>query len=210
MPWPSVSDFTDAISTPKICFADLELGLGIPQFHPRNGRPLVYSGNFASVYPVVCSNRKYAVRCFTREVKDQQQRYNQISEYLNRERPPGLVEVEYKDRGIRVKGYWYPIVKMEWVEGQSLDKYLRENLNNSSAVRRLAETWRTTAKELHQRGIAHNDLQHGNVMVQEDSTIRLVDYDGIFLPEYRGQKSPEIGHQNFQHPERRPGTMRDT
>ena len=200
MPWPGVTDYTDAISTPKICFADLELGQGRPQFHPMNGRPLVYSGNFASVYPVVCDGRKYAVRCFTREVRDQQQRYNQISEYLNREKPPGFVEVEYKDRGIRVKGQWYPIVKMEWVEGKSLDKYIQEILADSNALERLAKNWRMTAKELQQRGIAHNDLQHDNVMIQGDGAVRLVDYDGIFLPQYRGQGSPEIGHQNFQHP----------
>ena len=55
--------------------------------------------------------------------------------------------------------------------------------------------------------IAHNDLQHGNVMVQrngdirpEDYDIRLVDYDGIFLPQFRGDPSPELGHKNYQHP----------
>ena len=48
--------------------------------------------------------------------------------------------------------------------------------------------------------IAHNDLQHGNVMVREDRSIRMVDYDAMYLPQYDGQTSPENGHQNFQHP----------
>lgn len=202
MSWPSITDFTDAIATPRLCFSGSELEEGRPEFHPHNGRPMVYSGNFASVYPVNNRQGKYAVRCFTREVKDQQERYNQMSEYLRREKPPGFVDFEYKTRGIMVKGQWYPIVKMEWVDGDSLSSRVKEILFDSSAMRALAGRWRETAKELQQRDIAHNDLQHGNVMVRNDGFIRLVDYDGIFLPQYRGQTSPEIGHQNFQHPRR--------
>ena len=37
-------------------------------------------------------------------------------------------------------------------------------------------------------------------MVQADGRIRLVDYDGMFLPQFRGERSPELGHKNFQHP----------
>ena len=202
MPWPSITDFTDAIATPKLSFSGSELEEGRPEFHPRSGRPMVYSGNFASVYPVVSGQGKYAVRCFTSEIKDQQERYNQMSDYLKREKPPGFVEFEYKARGIRVKGHWYPIVKMEWVNGDSLSVRVRKILSDSSAMRALADRWRETVKELQHRDIAHNDLQHGNVMVRDDGFIRLVDYDGIFLPQYRGQASPEIGHQNFQHPGR--------
>ena len=39
--------------------------------------------------------------------------------------------------------------------------------------------------------IAHGDLQHGNIIVQDDGTIRLVDYDGCYVPELAGLKSNE-------------------
>ena len=200
MPWPSVTDFTDAIQTPDMCFEDPELVQGSPTFHPARGTPLVYSGNFAAVYPVNSGNRKYAVRCFTRAVNDQQVRYGHLSDYLRNILPPALVEFEFHDRGIRVRGEWYPIVKMEWVNGDPLNKYVSDNLNSSTELRRVARRWVGAVGDLRSRNIAHNDLQHGNVMVQEDSSIRLVDYDGIFLPEYEGESSPEVGHQNFQHP----------
>ena len=29
-----------------------------------------------------------------------------------------------------------------------------------------------------------------------------MDYDGIFLPNFRGEPSPELGHQHYQHPNR--------
>lgn len=202
MPWPSVTDFTGAIQSPELCFDDPELKQGQPDKHPQRGTPLVYSGNFAAAYPLSSGNRKYAVRCFTREVRDQQERYGHLSDYLRNILPPALVEFQFLERGIRVRGEWYPIVKMEWVNGHPLNKYVETHLNNPAELRRVARRWVGAVGDLRSRNIAHNDLQHGNVMVQEDSSIRLVDYDGIFLPDYQGQSSPEIGHQNFQHPSR--------
>lgn len=35
-----------------------------------------------------------------------------------------------------------------------------------------------------------------------DASIRLVDYDGMFVPELAGLGSTELGHRNFQHPKR--------
>ena len=201
MPWPSVTDFTAAIQNPAICFDDPELTGGQAEPNPR-GMPSVYSGNFAAVYPVSAGNRKFAVRCFTREVKDQKERYEHLDAYLRAILPPAFVDFEFHQQGIRVQGQWYPIVKMEWVNGEPLDKYVRSHLNTPNLLYRVAARWRGVASSLQGLNIAHNDLQHGNVMVQNDGSIRLVDYDGIFLPRYKGESSPEIGHHNFQHPNR--------
>ncbi len=207
MPWPALTDFTSAIYNPKGCFKDPDLVQGEVELHPTWGTPLVYAGTFASVYPVKCGlGEKYAVRCFTNEVSDQQERYKQLTDYLEREKPQGFVEFEYQAQGIKVRGEWYPIVKMEWVEGEGLDKHVQNALTHSTAIKNLVDKWRETAKELHRRDIAHNDLQHGNVMVRQDGSIRLVDYDAFFLPQYRGRNSPEIGHNHYQHPLR---TVRD-
>lgn len=202
MPWPSVTDFTEAIQQPNLCFEGSELAQGRPTFHPTRGTPLVYSGNFAAVYPVTSGSRKYAVRCFTSQVEDHQQHYEHLSQYLDSTRPPGFVDFQYQPNGIRIKGEWYPIVRMDWVNGQTLDRYVESQLNDSAALKRIAGKWRETAVALQNHHIAHNDLQHGNVMVQQDGSIRLVDYDGAFLPDFRGSSSPEEGHKNYQHPGR--------
>jgi hypothetical protein len=49
--------------------------------------------------------------------------------------------------------------------------------------------------------IAHGDLQHGNIIV-EHGHLRLVDHDGLFVPEMAGWTSSEVGHQHYQHPAR--------
>ena len=144
------------------------------------------------------------MRCFTREVKDQQTRYNQLSDYLSDVLPPSFVRFEYVEHGISRKGSWYPIVKMDWVEGESLSSFVGSRLKEPDTLRRIAARWRGgPAASLSGLRIAHNDLQHGNVMVQGDGNVRLVDYDGIFLPQFRGERSPELGHKNYQHPLRK-------
>ena len=200
MAWPGITDFSEAIQNPQLCFKGTELEAGAVSVN-RRGLPLVFSGAFACVYPISVGGRAFAVRCFTREVKDQQVRYNQLSGYLINVLPPSFVHFEYREHGISVRGGWYPIVKMDWVEGESLSKFVGSRLNDPDALRRVAAQWRGgPAASLRGLGIAHNDLQHGNVMVQADGRIRLVDYDGIFLPQFRGERSPELGHKNFQHP----------
>lgn len=205
MAWPGMPDFSDVVQNPGVCFEDNDLVQGRVAVNPR-GLPLVYSGNFACVYKVSSGSREFAVRCFTREVRDQQQRYTQLDQYLSAARPDTFVRFQYLDRGIRVKGQWYPIVKMAWVEGERLDRFVERNLNAPDILRDMAARWRGANGSLRGLNIAHNDLQHGNVMVQRDDAIRLVDYDGIFLPRFHGEDSPELGHKNYQHPLR---TIRD-
>ena len=202
MTWPGITDFSEAIQNPSLCFKGTELEAATVAVNQR-GTPLVFSGAFASVYSVSVGGRTFAVRCFTREVKDQEARYNELSNYLINVLPPSFVHFEYLDEGIRFKGDWYPMVKMEWVEGEVLSSFVGARLGEPDTLRRVAAQWRGgPAASLRGLRIAHNDLQHGNVMVQSDGRIRLVDYDGMFLPKFSGERSPELGHKNYQHPER--------
>ncbi len=202
MPWPGITDYSEAVQNPRLCFRGTDLETGQVSLNQR-GMPLVFSGAFACVYPVSVANRTFAVRCFTREVSDQRSRYGELSSYLLNVLPPSFVHFEYVERGISLRGDWYPIVRMEWVDGQLLSRFVESRLNQPETLRRVAAQWRGgPTASLRGLRIAHNDLQHGNVMVQKDGSIRLVDYDGMYLPKFRGERSPELGHKNYQHPER--------
>ena len=184
MPWPGITDFSEAVQNPQLCFKGTELEAASVSVNQR-GMPLVFSGSFACVYPVSVANSTYAVRCFTREVSDQQTRYEELSNYLLNVLPPSFVHFEYREHGISLRGgHWYPIVKMEWVDGELLSRFVESRLNQPATLRRIAAQWRGgPTASLRGLRIAHNDLQHGNVMVQRDGRIRLVDYDGMFLPQ---------------------------
>ena len=203
MPWPGITDFSEAVQNPRLCFRGTDLEAEKVSLNQR-GMPLVFSGAFACVYRVSVGNRTFAVRCFTREVSDQQTRYGELTSYLLNVLPPSFVHFEYVERGISIRGDWYPIVKMVWVNGELLSSFVGARLNQPDTLRRVAAQWRGgPTANLRGLRIAHNDLQHGNVMVQRDGSIRLVDYDGMFLPKFRGERSPELGHKNYQHPQRK-------
>ena len=200
MAWPGITDFSEAVQNPGLCFKGTALEAGAVAQNQR-GTPLVFSGAFACVYSVSDGAQTFAVRCFTREVKDQESRYNHLGQYLLHVLPPSFVHFEFLHDGISVRGDWYPIVRMEWVEGESLSSFVEANLNDPDTLRRIAAQWRGgPVASLRGLGIAHNDLQHGNVMVDASGRIRLVDYDGMFLPRFKGERSPELGHKHYQHP----------
>ena len=201
MPWPAPTDFRDAVQNPGNCFEVQDLAQGTTAV-TRMGTPMVFSGNFACVFKVTTGGGDVAVRCFTREVKDQQERYGHLSDFLQGVRPASFVGFEYVERGMKVKGDWYPIVRMDWAEGDRLDKFVEDHINRPDVITRLAASWRGVNGTLRGLEIAHNDLQHGNVMVQDNGALHLVDYDGVFLPRFNGEPSPEIGHRHYQHPKR--------
>ena len=202
---PTRDAYTAAMQNPGQRFLDPKLSAG-RTVRKGSGQPVVYSGQFASVYHLTGNRGDHAVRCFVSEAPDRQQRYRAMSDCINVIRPPGFVAFEYLDRELLVGGERHPVVKMDWVEGATLDKYIGANRNDAGAMRGLARRWLELMTGLQNLPIAHNDLQHGNVIVAPSGKIRLVDYDGVFVDSFQLQPSPELGHRNYQHPAR---TARD-
>ena len=212
MSWPHPPDYNEAIQNPKFCFHDPELQRGQPAVNAL-GLPWPRSGNHADVYKLECPHgQTWAVKCFTREVHNLRRRYQSISDHLRQTTLPAMVDFQYQDEGIRIHGQWYPIVKMRWVDGLTLNELLREHADKPQVLERLAQLWLRLAQEMRQARIAHGDLQHGNVLLVPGATagtlrLRLVDYDGLVVPALTQVPSGEVGHPNYQHPQRlREGT----
>jgi hypothetical protein len=200
MAWPTPQDYNEAIQNPRLSFGDPELRQGVPETTAL-GLPRPITGNFASVYRVRCTEGDWAVRCFWREFDDMQERYAAISSALERAHLPYTADFEYLPHGIKVSGMWYPILKMEWVAGELLHEFVQHHLEDPPAIRRIARRWREMVATLEQASVAHGDLQHGNILVV-DGNLKLVDYDGMYVPQLAGKPSHELGHQNYQSPNR--------
>ncbi len=127
--WPSPQDYNEALQNPDFSFNDPELRRCVPETDAL-GFPRPTSGAFASVYRVECGECSYAVRCFFRGIQDQKERYAHISQYIASDDLPYTVKFEYQERGIRIGGSWFPIVKMDWVAGETLDKYVTRHSNH--------------------------------------------------------------------------------
>lgn len=198
MAWPSESDFSEAVQNPRIAFRDAELENGEPELN-NLGLPKARSGGFAVVFKLQCGLKNWAVKCFTRDFPDRRQRYVAISDYLAQKRLPYTVGFDFLTEGIRVRGHMYPILKMEWVEGENLREYVERHLSQPEALRALADRWVNMIKMLHAASIVHGDLQDANIIIVQDE-IQLIDYDGIFVPELTGYGSHEVGARHYQHP----------
>ena len=204
MAYPTPSAYQDALQFPATAFADPVLAAGEPATNAL-GLPQPITGAFAAVFPVETAQGRFAVRCFLTDAPDLHRRYRALAEHLAGAGLPYTAGFEFQREGIRVGGAWYPILKMAWVEGEGLARFVERHLDRPEVLRDLAAAWRGMLADLAAAGVAHGDLQHGNVLVQETDggpRLRLVDYDAMWVPALRGLAGIEVGHRNYQHPDR--------
>ena len=203
--FPRGAEYMEALQDPASAFADPELAAASPELTPM-GLPRPVSGNFASVFRMQAADgRAWAVRCFVRSFDDMTRRYTAIDEHLRRLSGSWRVGFTFQEQGVNVGGEWYPIVKMDWASGQPLLTYIEQHLWDGPALAYLATRFATLVDELRRSGVAHGDIQHGNILVAPGGDLRLVDYDGMFVPSLAGLSGNELGHRNYQHPARQPG-----
>ncbi len=202
MAYPSIQQYQEALQHPATAFADPVLaggqigvsGLGVPR---------VLSGGFALTYAVDAGGRKYAVRCFHREAKGLERRYEAISKKLKSLASPYFLDFEYQPKGVRIGGSAFPVVKMAWANGETLGEFVEKNHGNAAKVKNLLASLGQLALHLEQAGIAHGDVQDLNLVVADDGRkIQLIDYDGMFVPELASMGGSELGHRDYQHPQR--------
>ncbi len=205
MGWPLSQEYNEAVQNPRTAFGDPELKAGEIVPGPL-GIPMPRSGNFADVYQFRANDgQMWALKCFTRPAAGLRERYLKIDAHLRAARLPFTVGFQFLPDGVRIRGLWYPILKMEWVEGQTLNEFVRQNIENAGQLKALLGLWVRLCKRLRDSQMAHADLQHGNVLLVPGMSakklkLRLIDYDGMFVPALARSPSGEVGHPAYQHP----------
>jgi len=204
--YPTGGQYRDSLYNTELCFKDSALK-GSTVDTDKLGMPKLISGNFASVFTVrSTTNQRWAVKCFTRFVDHQEERYRRISEALRPVKKPWRVEFDYLSEGVLCEGHWYPALKMEWVDAVELIPYIEKYLWDSARLADLATKFARMVEDLAALGIAHGDLQHGNLLVTSSGEIKLIDYDGMYVPSLARMGACEIGHPNYQSPARTSST----
>jgi hypothetical protein len=201
MPYPQIVEYHEAVQHPSQAFIDPELKQGAVAEN-NLGLPLVMSGGFALTYAVTTPRRKCAVRCFHREIPAIQQKYDAISKNLRSLTGGCFVYFDFQQSGISIRQQTFPIVRMDWVEGDTLGIWLDKHFDDPRTLEKARSDFAAIARFLELKGIAHGDIQNGNVMVA-NGDIKLIDYDGMFVPGMRPGNGSETGHKHFQHPDRR-------
>ena len=204
MNYPLISEYIEAIKSAEDNFEELSF---LRPVLGDDGLPVMTSGNFAVVFKMKDeqSGRSYAVKCFTREQEGRAEAYREITQELKGVSSPYILSIRYLEKELFVDTDQtaeteFPILLMDWVEGKTLDKYLRENLDDKYALEMLAYCFSQLAQWLIPQPFAHGDLKPDNILVREDGTLVLVDYDGMYVPAMKGQKARELGSPDFRHP----------
>lgn len=205
IPLPSCVDYITSIETPQLLKAKELQGGSVVL---KNGKPLRYAGGFCVVFPYqLKNNKKVAVRCWIAHVSDADKRSHQISAQLKNSALPYFLRFEYIPQGIATSSGVFPIVIMDWIEAMPLKDYLKKNLNAPNRLIELANQFLQMSKDLHSAGFSHGDLQHGNIMVNHEGKLFLVDYDSMFVPGLENVSDEIKGLSGYQHPGRNKQTF---
>lgn len=156
---------------------------------------MIYSvGNSAAVFRVITGGQAHALRCYFR--------------------PKPHLRAIYGDRLLKQElylhtspheGQWVDVVLDRWIEGENLRTVIARAAleEDRPTLNDLSQRFDSLAADLTADNMAHGDLKPENILVGSDGRLHLIDFDAAFLPAFRGEASPELGTEAYQHPRRR-------
>ena len=204
MNYPLISEYIEAIKNAEDNFNELS---HLRPVLNKDGSPIMSSGNFAVVFKMKdeSSGKLYAVKCFLKEQEGRDIAYQQITDELEYASSNYLCSINYFQKELFVDSTVssdteFPVLRMDWVEGVTLDKYVHQHISDKYALQLITYKFCQMAAWLMSQPFAHGDLKPDNILVTEDGALVLVDYDGMFVPAMQGQKARELGSPDYRHP----------
>ena len=203
MQHPLISEYVRAIQDASNNLDELAHLVPVQDDH---GEPYRSSGAFAVVFKMQDeqTGKCYALKCFTEEQEGRAESYRQIADELEFVDSPYLTSVKYLEKEIFVDSSCeedeFPVLLMDWIYGETMENYIAENYQDNYAMAMLCYRFCKMAAWLRSQPFAHGDIKPDNIIVRPDGNLTLVDYDGMFVPAMKGQKSPTIGTKDFSHP----------
>ena len=203
MQYPLMSEYVSAI---RDASENLDKLAHLVPVLDDHGEPYRSSGAFAVVFKMKDeqTGKCYALKCFTEEQEGRAEAYRQIADELEFVDSSYITSVKYLDKEIFVDSSCeedeFPVLLMDWIDGETMENYIAENYQDNYIMAMLCYRFCKMAAWLRSQQFAHGDIKPDNIMVRPDGNLTLVDYDGMFVPAMKGQKSPTIGTKDFSHP----------
>ena len=203
MQYPLISEYVKAIQDAGDNLEELAHLTPVLDDH---GEPYRSSGAFAVVFKMLdkSTGKYYALKCFTEEQEGRADAYRQIADELDLLDSPYITSVKYMEKELFVDSQCeedeFPVLLMDWVDGETMEAYIAANYRNQSAMLMLSYRFGKMAAWLRTQSFSHGDIKPDNIIVRPDGSLTLVDYDGMFVPSMKGSKSPTIGTKDFCHP----------
>ena len=203
MQYPLISEYVKAIQDAGDNLDKLAYLTPVLDDH---GEPYRSSGAFAVVFKMLDkgTGKYYALKCFTEEQEGRADAYRQIADELDMVDSSYITSVKYMEKELFVDSQCeedeFPVLLMDWVEGETMEAYIAAYYHNQSAMSMLCYRFGKMAAWLRSQSFAHGDIKPDNIIIRPDGSLSLVDYDGMFVPAMKGSKSPTIGTKDFCHP----------
>ena len=203
MQYPLISEYVRAIQDAS---SNLDKLAHLVPVLDDHGEPYRSSGAFAVVFKMQdkSSGKYYALKCFTEEQEGRADAYRQIADELDLLDSPYITSVKYMEKELFVDSQCeedeFPVLLMDWVEGETMETYISSNYCNQYAMSMLCYRFGKMAAWLRTQSFAHGDIKPDNIIVRPDGSLTLVDYDGMYVPSMKGSQSPTIGTRDFSHP----------
>ena len=203
MQYPLISEYVRAMQDPA---GNLDQLAHLVPVLDDHGEPMRSSGAFAVVFKMKdeSTGKEYALKCFTEDQEGRAEAYRQIADELESVDSTYVTSVKYLEKELFVDSNCdddeFPVLLMDWIDGETMDRYIAENLYDNYTMSMLCYRFCKMAAWLRSQPFAHGDIKPDNIMVRPDGTLTLIDYDGMFVPSMKGQTSPTIGTKDFSHP----------
>ena len=203
MQYPLISEYVRAIQDAS---SNLDKLAHLVPVQDDHGEPYRSSGAFAVVFKMQDeqTGKCYALKCFTEEQEGRAEAYRKIADELENVKSSYITSVRYLEKEIFVDSSCeedeFPVLLMDWIDGETMEDYIAKNHKDKYSMIMLCSRFYNLAFWLRSQPFAHGDIKPDNIMICKGDKLTLIDYDGMFVPSMKGQKSPTIGTKDFSHP----------
>ena len=200
---PMASDYISAIEngaivSPQIIGAEFERNI--------DGCYRYLQGREAIVFPIHINGRKKALRFLknisTDKIEPYIERLTATAQYLSGNNITHFARFEVLPSAINTPKGHMPAIMMDWDDGESLSEYINHHLGDKEALSRLADEFIRICSTNHLHGIVHGDIHPGNIHIDSNGKIILLDIDHLWIQSSRPVKDYG-GNRNYQHPLRK-------
>lgn len=174
-----------------------------------DGEAYALKGGFAlSIKVVKPGNKPICLRCWTDGKADESQidYLVEVADIIKRNSDSGcpyFIDFSIVERLLNVDGVELPGLIMDWVEGETLNKYVMSNSgHNATQIRGVARRFAEMCEIFNRRLISHGDLSAVNIIVRSDGSLKVIDYDSLYVPTMGRKRQYIAGIKDYQHPQR--------
>lgn len=199
---PMTQDYLDAVTARD--FTDMRLSEA--SFKKNNDGSLSFiQGREAIVFRADIGNEEVAIRfprnMSLRQIDEYTIRLKIMHRHLRQHGITHFVTFKVLPRAIELQKGVFPALIMKWCMGKNLMTYLKYSLHDKHSLASLLRHFITICIVNHHTGTVHGDIHSGNIIVDKQGNISILDIDRIWTAVF-GQMKDNGGNRNWQHPAR--------